>query len=123
MRVNDAVGRFGENTAADFLRDAGLRVIERNWRCRQGEIDIVALDGQALVIVEVKTRTSSQFGSPAEAVDHAKAARLRRLAIRWIETHRDDPQIEGWVSVRIDVVAVTQEPGRPLAIDHLIGAV
>ncbi len=64
MRAKDAVGRYGEEVAARFLLDAGLTVLERNWRCRGGELDIVATDGSALVFVEVKTRSSARFGSP-----------------------------------------------------------
>jgi len=124
MRVKDAVGRFGEDVAVEFLRRAGVVVLERNWRCPEGEIDIVGHDGAELVIVEVKTRSSGSYGSPAEAVDHAKAARLRRLAIRWIEAHRGDPAVPEWSSVRIDVIAVvrSRRGGGP-QIDHFVGAV
>jgi putative endonuclease len=75
MRVKDAVGRFGEQLAVGHLETAGLEILARNWRCRQGELDIVARDGSQLVFVEVKTRSSRAFGSPAEAVDRAKSAR------------------------------------------------
>jgi putative endonuclease len=122
MRVKDAVGRFGEQVAVEHLEAAGLHVIERNWRCRDGELDIVASDRSDLVIVEVKTRSSLAFGSPAEAVDWTKAARIRRLALRWIELHRDEPDGHFWAAVRFDVVSVVRRSsGRP-DIEHLIGA-
>jgi len=122
MRAKDAIGRFGEDVAVRFLTDAGLTVLERNWRCPFGEIDIVAHEGQELVVVEVKTRSSAAFGSPAEAVDRAKAARLRRLAVAWIDAHRGDPAVPPWTAVRIDVVAVVRDR-RGLLVDHFPGAV
>ena len=89
MRVKDAVGRFGEQLATDHLVRAGLEVLDRNWRCRDGELDLVLRDGPALVFVEVKTRSSTAYGTPAEAVDRRKAARIRRLALRWMDEHRE----------------------------------
>jgi len=73
-RVARAVGDYGEQVACAHLTDAGLEVLERNWRCDQGELDIVARDGDTLVFCEVKTRRSDRFGSPLEAVTRAKAA-------------------------------------------------
>jgi putative endonuclease len=119
MRVKDAVGRYGEDLAADHLCAAGLQIIARNWRCPDGELDIIALDGEVLVFVEVKTRSSAAFGSPAEAVGHAKAARLRRLALRWLEEQRRESAF--WPLLRFDVIAVVRlSPGGP-QITHLQG--
>jgi putative endonuclease len=119
MRVKDAVGRFGEQVAAGYLADAGLSIVERNWRCADGEIDIIARDGPVLVIVEVKTRSSLAFGDPAEAVNPAKADRLRRLALRWLAERRDDAPAEYWPELRFDVVAVVRQArGRP-SVRHL----
>jgi len=117
MRVKDAVGRFGEQLAATYLGEAGLTILERNWRCSDGELDIVARDGDVLVFVEVKTRSSAMFGDPAEAVNPTKANRLRRLALRWLAEHRDAdaycPQL------RFDVVSVLRlAPGGP-SVRHL----
>ncbi len=117
MRVKDAVGRFGEDVAVRHLEDAGLIIVERNWRCREGEIDIVARDGPVLVFCEVKTRSGVGFGHPAEAVDRAKAARIRRLAVRWLAEHRPGP-----ADLRFDVVCVARSRTAPLRIDHLRGA-
>ncbi len=117
MRVKDAVGRFGEQLAAEQLSAAGLEIIARNWRCSAGELDIVAWDGSVLVFVEVKTRSSVAFGDPAEAVDAAKATRLRRLALRWLAEHRDPSRFA--TELRFDVVSVVRlAPGGP-AVRHL----
>jgi putative endonuclease len=116
VRVKDAVGRFGEQVAARQLEDAGLRILDRNWRCAEGEIDIVAADGDTLVFCEVKTRSGLAFGDPAEAVVAAKAARLRRLALRWLAAHD-----LGWRELRFDVVTVLRRD-EGLLVRHLRGA-
>ncbi|WP_254897968.1 YraN family protein [Kitasatospora sp. NA04385] len=78
------LGRYGEEVAARRLAEHGLCILERNWRCASGELDIVALDGDVLAICEVKTRSERGFQQPAEAIDQAKADRLRHLAERWL---------------------------------------
>lgn len=114
MAAKDAVGRYGEDVAARHLVELGYQLLHRNWRCELGEIDIVARDGDCLVVCEVKTRRSTAFGHPAEAVTAQKAARLRRLAARWLqETGLHPPQ------VRIDVVAIVRPPRGPAAVEHL----
>lgn len=116
MRAKDAVGRFGEDVAARHLAAAGLAILERNWRCRAGEIDILARDGDALVVCEVKTRSGPGFGSPFEAVTPAKAARLRRLAAIWLaERGLTVPE------VRFDVVGVTRPARGAAHVEHLRG--
>ncbi|MFY0405860.1 YraN family protein [Solicola sp. PLA-1-18] len=97
----DAVGRYGEDVAVAHLEQAGMRVLARNWRCRHGEVDVVALDGGTVVVCEVKTRRSRAQGSPFEAVTPQKASRLRRLAAAWLEAN---PMLHE--AVRIDVVGV-----------------
>jgi putative endonuclease len=120
MRVKDAVGRFGEQLAVGHLEAAGLEILARNWRCREGELDIVARDGSELVFVEVKTRSSRAYGSPAEAVDRAKSARIRQLALRWIMAQRELGEPEFWSALRFDVVSVLR--GRNgVEIAHLPG--
>jgi putative endonuclease len=99
------LGARGENRAADWYRAAGYDVIARNWRCPEGELDlVVSLPGE-LVFCEVKTRSSDRFGVPAEAVTAAKQRRLRVLAARFLAEH---PQVAGpgGGSIRFDVVAV-----------------
>lgn len=118
MRAKDAVGRYGEEVAARTLVAAGLVVVERNWRCDAGEIDIVARDGDVLVVCEVKTRTSTRFGSPLEAITPAKARRLRRLALRWVDARGVRPP-----EIRIDVVGVLRPASGPTQVEHLRGAV
>lgn len=117
MRVKDAVGRFGEQVAARHLEAAGLQIIDRNWRCREGELDIVAVDGRDLVVVEVKTRSSTAFGVPAQAVNPIKARRIRALTLRWLAAHPDTV----WYAIRFDVIAVIR--GRDgVRVEHLVEA-
>ncbi|MBI9115558.1 YraN family protein [Sanguibacter suaedae] len=116
---NDAraqVGRYGEKIAARFLADAGYLVVDRNWRGTRGEIDLVALDGDEVVVVEVKTRRGLGYGHPAEAVTPAKLARLRRLAGQWLSESRTTA-----ASVRIDVVAVVLPRAGAATVEHLRG--
>ena len=101
MAAKDVLGSRGEALAARYLQHAGYSILDRNWRCPQGEIDLVARDGPELVFVEVKTRSSLAFGHPLEAITATKLARLRRLAAAWCEAHpgRHD-------SIRIDAVGI-----------------
>jgi putative endonuclease len=115
-RQNSALGAYGERVAARHLADEGLVVLDRNWRCDAGEIDLVLRDGDDLVFCEVKTRTGTAYGHPLEAVDGVKTDRLVRLADRWMETH-------GVLSarVRFDVVAVLRSPRGAAEVEHLRG--
>lgn len=116
MRVKDTVGAHGETLAAAHLTDAGFEIIDRNWRCAAGEIDIVAVEGDTVVIVEVKTRRGLGFGSGLEAVTPEKGARLRRLALRFLEAAG-----RTGAAVRIDVIAVHRIDGG-IRIEHVRGA-
>jgi putative endonuclease len=115
VRAKDVLGRAGEDAAARFLTGLGYAVLDRNWRCGLGEIDIVAADGMTLVVCEVKTRGGRAHGSPAEAVTYEKLARLRLLAMEWLKSSAGR-----WPRVRIDVIAVVRADGR-LCCDHRIG--
>ena len=117
MRQKDVRGRLGEDLASAHLVEQGLTVLERNWRCDVGELDIVAREGDVLVICEVKTRSSRRFGDPLEAVTPSKAARLRRLAARWVVEHEVRPR-----EIRIDLVGVVLNGSNP-EIEHVRGAV
>jgi putative endonuclease len=119
-----ALGRFGEIVAADHLIASGMTVLARNWRCREGEVDIVALDGDVLVMCEVKTRRGVGFGTPLDAVTPAKAARLRRLALRWLADQRaaGGTAFAGYAEVRFDVVSVLRPLSGPTVVEHLRGA-
>ena len=116
--VANAVGAYGERLAARYLTEVGMTILDRNWRCDQGEIDIVAMDDGCLVIVEVKTRRSLSFGSPVEAVTAVKAARLRRLAGCWIADHRS--LIDSVADVRIDVIGILRPTRGPAQVEHLV---
>ncbi len=116
MRAKDVLGRRGEQLAAGYLESQGMLVVERNWRCRDGEIDIVALDGDALVIAEVKTRRSMDYGHPFEAVGTAKLARLHRLAAAWCR----DKELRMPLR-RIDVLAVLDDGVSEPLVEHLKG--
>ena len=117
VRAKDAVGAYGERVAVDYLVRHGMTLIERNWRCSSGEIDAVLLDGETIVFTEVKTRRSGTFGTPAEAVGHAKQSRLRRLAAIWLaQSQRRTPEI------RFDLVSVLPQPAGAAGIEHVRGA-
>lgn len=118
MKAKDALGRTGERLAADYLEDHGIRVIDSNWRCASGEIDLVALDGAELVIVEVKTRSSRRYGDPLEALTRAKLVRLRTLAVLWAREHQ---RVAG--PMRIDAVGIVMDRTVAASIDHLKGVV
>jgi putative endonuclease len=90
---------------ASWYSAGGYRVLDRNWRCHEGELDIVAANGSTLVFCEVKTRSGTVFGVPAEAVGRTKQARIRRLAARWLAENRDRIGRRAW-TVRFDVASV-----------------
>ncbi|EIV95944.1 YraN family protein [Frankia sp. QA3] len=117
MRAKDALGRFGEEVASRHLAAGGAAILDRNWRCREGELDLVVQDGPDLVFCEVKTRSGTRYGSAAEAVVGRKAARIRRLAARWLAEHPHVPS-----PVRFDVVLVSRPPAGPVRVEHLRGA-
>jgi putative endonuclease len=116
VRAKDALGRYGEELAARHLLEDGFVVLERNWRCDAGEIDILARDGDVLVVCEVKTRSSLRHGSPFEAVTERKLHRLERLGIRWMRERRVRP-----ASMRVDVVSVLRTPAGRSVIEHVRG--
>jgi putative endonuclease len=97
-----ALGASGEQAAADWYVRKGYQVVARNWRCRDGELDLVLRRGRTVVFCEVKSRTSAAFGAPVEAVTRTKQTRLRRLAARWLEEH---PRVRA-AQIRFDVASV-----------------
>lgn len=112
------IGALGEQLAVEHLTAAGMRTLARNWRCRYGELDVIAEDAAAgtVVFVEVKTRTGDGFGGLAEAVPTQKVRRLRRLAALWLAE-----QDRRWAAVRIDVIGVRIGRRREPEIVHLQG--
>ena len=114
MKAKDMLGRRGEELAAEYLESLGMLIVERNWRCPDGEIDIVALDGDALVIAEVKTRRSLAYGHPFEAVGPDKLARLHRLGSAWCWDHGLRLPLR-----RVDVIAVLDDGVGEPTVEHL----
>ena len=117
MPTTTELGVHGERIATAYLTRAGLHVLDRNWRCREGELDIVAREGPALVFCEVKTRRGVGFGHPVEAVTPAKQRRLRILAQRWLAAHDEHAP-----DLRFDVVGVLVRPSAPALVTHLRAA-
>ena len=107
-RHHQRVGSRGERLAAAWYAAAGYEVVARNWRCREGELDLVVTRNGCVVFCEVKTRTGTGFGLPAEAVTAEKQRRLRRLATRWLG---EQPTSVGFAEVRFDVACVTVRAG------------
>ncbi|WP_402467759.1 YraN family protein [Isoptericola aurantiacus] len=116
MRAEDAVGRHGEEVAARHLVERGYELLDRNWRGTAGELDLVALDGGTLVVVEVKTRRGTAYGHPAEAVTPAKLRRIRRLTAQWLHEHPGPRR-----AVRVDVVAIVLPRRGAAQVEHLTG--
>ncbi|WP_460106499.1 YraN family protein [Streptomyces sp. YKOK-J1] len=119
-RARSGLGRYGEDLAARRLTEAGMTILRRNWRCgRSGEIDIVAWDGNTLVVCEVKTRRAGGFQHPMAALTPEKARRLHGLAERWIQAHGGAPP----GGVRIDLVGVLLPRRGAPAVEHARGVV
>jgi putative endonuclease len=116
MADKDDLGRLGEQLAAEYLQQAGMRILDRNWRCAEGELDIVAAERRVLVACEVKTRSGLGFGSPLEAISRRKQARLRRLAVSWIRAHG-----VLFDEVRIDVIGLVRDRAGHFTIEHVRG--
>jgi len=115
--TRNELGALGERLAVEHLRTLGLRILARNWRCRYGELDVIAADGdRTVVFIEVKTRSGDGFGGIAEAVTRAKVRRIRRLAGIWLAG-----QDTGWAQVRIDVIGVRIGRRRDPEVMYLRG--
>lgn len=116
MASKDELGRRGEDVAAEWLEARGFVLLDRNWRCPTGELDLILRHGATTVFAEVKTRSSLGFGHPFEAITAAKRARLRRLAAEWCRTHGP---VGG--PVRIDAVGVVDAWSPAPTVEHLPG--
>lgn len=117
MVDRQALGRWGEDVAAMHLQAQGIEVLDRNWRCREGELDLVVREEGTLAFVEVKTRSGLAYGAPAEAVTRQKARRIHGLAVRWLAEQRP----KGLFELRFDVVSVLRTTDGPEVV-HLRGA-
>ena len=111
------VGAWGEATAAAWYEDGGYEVLDRNWRCRDGEIDLVVAHDRVIVFCEVKTRRGEAFGVPAEAVTPTKQRRIRGLATRWLAEHRMRAP-----TIRFDVASVRLADGTDPQIEIITDA-
>lgn len=116
MATKDDLGRAGEQRAAAHLSSLGYTILDRNWRCAQGEIDIVASRAGSLSIVEVKTRRSEAFGHPFEAIDERKRRRLWRLAFAWAQAH---PDVARRREVRLEAIGVIGPDARTARLEHI----
>ena len=116
-RLTNAVGAYGERVAMRTLALAGMAILDRNWRCADGELDLVARDANLIVFCEVKTRRGGWFGTPIEAVDERKVRRTRAAAAQWLAAH---PRERG--ELRFDVISVWPQRSGPAKVDHVIGA-
>ncbi|NKX55302.1 YraN family protein [Arthrobacter mobilis] len=114
MRPKDILGRHGEELAAGFLERSGQHVVDRNWRGPAGELDIVALEGATVVVSEVKTRRTPDYGHPFEAITPAKVHRLQIIARQWLRAHGMDA-----AGLRIDAVAVLDDGTGDPVIEQL----
>lgn len=116
-KVSRALGQHGERTAAEYLESQGFEIIERNWRCTHGELDIVAFEPaqHALVFVEVKTKSGPGFGAPLEAITVAKARKLYQLSMLWLKAHGRRAR-----TIRVDGIGVQFGSGDP-QITHIRG--
>ena len=112
-----ALGERGEALAAQWYETAGYEVLDRNWRCRAGELDLILGRGRALVFCEVKTRSSRRFGAPIEAISREKSQRIRRLAALWLS----ESQLRGR-ELRFDVASVMVERGTAPVVEIIEGA-
>lgn len=112
-----AVGAYGERVAARHLSELGLVVLDRNWRCSDGEIDLVLRDGDDVVFCEVKTRRSDTYGTPAQSVTHDKVRKLRLLSNRWLDQTKVRPH-----AIRFDVVEVLPQLRGAPRVEHIRAA-
>jgi putative endonuclease len=116
LNAKDELGRQGEQAATEYLQKQGFRILDRNWRSAEGEIDIIALDRRVLVACEVKTRSGIGYGTPVEAVTRQKRGRLRRLAVQWVVAHG-----VLFDEVRVDVVGVLGNESDGFTFEHIPG--
>ncbi|MER7796097.1 YraN family protein [Microbacterium sp. NPDC096154] len=116
MARKDELGRAGEDRAAAYLTERGYDVLDRNWRCGEGEIDIVAARGARLVAVEVKTRSGTAYGHPFAAIDDRKLDRMWRVALAWSAAHPHEARRR---RISVDAIAIIGRDPHTGALEHL----
>ena len=116
MHAKDVRGEDSEQAAADYLKKRGFRILDRHWKCAEGELGIVAAERHSLVVCEVKTRSGTRYGTPLEKISQAKRNRLRRLAIQWLNAHGIR-----FGQIRIDVIGLLYEGSGGFTIEHIRG--
>lgn len=117
MATKDDLGRAGEERAAQYLTTCGYTLLDRNWRCPQGELDIVAVHGRSLVVVEVKTRRTVRYGHPFEAIDARKKRRLWHVAQAWRAAH---PEESSGRMLRLEAIGIIGDEPSTAHIEHLV---
>ena len=118
MTYQKRIGKIGEKLAADYLTDKGYYLLEQNFNVVYGEIDLIALDGEIVVFVEVKTRTSDTFGSPEDSITSSKIEKMQNAALMWLQAHPDAP--DDW---RMDVIAILIDRQNNLMdLQHFVDA-
>ncbi|MBR7031287.1 MAG: YraN family protein [Prevotella sp.] len=114
MAAHNELGKWGEDIAATYLKKKGFEIIERDWKSGHHDLDIVAKDGNTLVIVEVKTRRNRLFGNPEEAIDYKKRKSLQSAINHYIKSHCTGQE------VRFDIISIVGMIGSQPEIDHII---
>lgn len=115
--LRQILGQKGEAQAARYLKQKGYKIIKKNYKCKYGEIDLIARDADVLIFIEVKTRTSIEFGSPAAAVDYRKQKQISKVAYHYLVTHHNED-----IDARFDVVSVLSQKNKETTIEHIIDA-
>lgn len=118
MHKNQQLGKYGEDRAADYFKTQGHEIVARNWRCGEGEIDLITFKAGRFVFTEVKTRSGNGYGHPFEAITADKVRRMRRLVAIWCEQREKSGQSVLGKKVRLDAISVLVTNGR-VAIEHL----
>lgn len=115
--LRQLLGDKGEKQAARYLKKKGYKIVASNYRCHYGEIDLIARDADILVFIEVKTRTSCDFGGPAVAVGYRKQQQISKVAHHYLVTHHNDD-----IDARFDVISILSPSGKKTEIEHIINA-
>lgn len=117
VNLRQILGQKGESQAAQYLQRKGYRIVKANYRCKYGEVDLIARDADVLIFIEVKTRTNEDFGAPAAAVDYRKQKQISKVAHHYLVTHNSED-----TDARFDVVSVLSPQGKKTEIIHIVNA-